>query len=69
MASKSNVPYSLRAKHHSNPVVKKLFEIAETKKTNVIFSADQRTTADLLAFAESMSLIILPSIGVNVLRS
>ena len=47
MASKSSLTYSERAQSHSNPVAKRLFEIAEEKKTNVVVSADLTTNADI----------------------
>ncbi|OCT49339.1 Orotidine 5'-phosphate decarboxylase [Cladophialophora carrionii] len=54
MASKSTCSYAQRAAKHSNPLVKKLFEIAERKKTNVVLSADLTTTKELLAIADSL---------------
>ncbi|KAJ9643248.1 orotidine 5'-phosphate decarboxylase [Knufia peltigerae] len=54
MASKSTLSYSQRAKGHANPLVRKLFAIAEEKKTNVVLSADLTTTKELLAIADSL---------------
>ncbi len=53
MTSKSTVSYAERAVNHSNPLAKKIFEIAERKKTNVVLSADLRTTDELLHIADS----------------
>lgn len=52
MASKSSLTYSERAQRHSNPVAKRLFEIAEEKSTNVVVSADLTTSAELLHMAD-----------------
>ena len=52
MASKSHLTYETRAIQHSDPMVKKLFELAETKRSNVIVSADLRNTKDLLDLAD-----------------
>jgi orotidine-5'-phosphate decarboxylase len=52
MASKSSLSYATRAKIHRNFLVRKLFDIAEAKKTNVTVSADIRNTKDLLALAD-----------------
>ncbi|CAI6087844.1 unnamed protein product [Clonostachys chloroleuca] len=40
MASKSTLPYHIRAASHQHPVAQKLFRIAEQKKSNLIISAD-----------------------------
>ena len=52
MSSSSKQPYSVRAKNHPNPLVRKLFAIAEGKKTNVTVSADVTTTKQLLDLAD-----------------
>ena len=52
MSSSSKKPYNVRAKSHPNPLVRKLFAIAEAKKTNVTVSADVTTTKQLLDLAE-----------------
>ena len=52
MASKSHLTYSTRASQHTEPVVKRLFELAETKNPNVIVSADLTNTSDLLDLAD-----------------
>lgn len=56
MASKSALSYGQRAQGHTNPLVRKLFAIAEEKKTNVVLSADLTTTKELLAIADSKSM-------------
>jgi orotidine-5'-phosphate decarboxylase len=53
MASKSNLSFSQRAANHPNPLVKRLFSIAEDKKTNIVLSADADKTKDLLEIADS----------------
>lgn len=53
MASKSNLSFAERASKHPHPLAKRLFQIAEDKKTNVVLSADLTTTKELLAIAES----------------
>jgi len=55
MTSKSNLSYRQRAADHPNPLVRKLFAIAEKKRTNVVLSADLTTTKELLAIADSKS--------------
>lgn len=52
MASKSNICYAERARRHDNPVVIKLFDIAERKKSNLVLSADLTTTRELLELAD-----------------
>ncbi|KFZ10326.1 hypothetical protein V502_08199 [Pseudogymnoascus sp. VKM F-4520 (FW-2644)] len=52
MATKSSLSYTERAARSSNPLVKKLFEIAEAKKSNITISADIRNTKDLLSLAD-----------------
>lgn len=54
MASKTSLTYGERAQSHRNPVAKRLLEIAEEKKTNVVVSADLTTNAELLDIADSM---------------
>ncbi|OOF92397.1 hypothetical protein ASPCADRAFT_210262 [Aspergillus carbonarius ITEM 5010] len=54
MSSKSQLSYSARASKHPNALAKKLFEIAEAKKTNVTVSADVTTTKDLLDLADRL---------------
>ena len=53
MASKSHLSYAQRGAEHQNPLVKRLFEIAESKKTNLVLSADLRKTDELLDIADS----------------
>ena len=53
MASKSTLSYAQRAAKHQNALAKKLFEIADRKKTNVVLSADLDTTRELLELADS----------------
>lgn len=52
MASKSSLTYTERARNHPNLLVRRLFEIAETKETNVTLSADLTTTQELLEIAD-----------------
>jgi orotidine-5'-phosphate decarboxylase len=52
MATKSSVSYGERAKSHPNALAKRLFEIAESKQTNITVSADLATTKELLSIAE-----------------
>lgn len=59
MTSKSTISYAERARVHINPVVKKLFEIAEAKKSNVVLSADVTTTKELLELANSKQMLML----------
>ncbi|OJD19686.1 orotidine 5'-phosphate decarboxylase [Blastomyces percursus] len=54
MASKSRLPYSVRASRHSNPLAKQLFQMAEEKKSNVVVSADVTTTKELLDLADRL---------------
>lgn len=53
MASKSSLKYAKRAQDHPNPLAKKLFHIAESKKSNLVISADLTTPKDLLELADS----------------
>lgn len=52
MSSASRQSYGVRAQKHSNALVRRLFEIAEAKKTNVTVSADVTTTKELLDLAD-----------------
>lgn len=54
MASRSHLTYGARASHQRHPLVKKLFELAEAKKSNIVVSADLTNTSDLLALADRM---------------
>ncbi|GES66200.1 orotidine 5'-phosphate decarboxylase [Aspergillus terreus] len=54
MSSKSQLTYGTRARTHPNPLVKRLFEVAEAKKTNVTVSADVSTTKELLDLADRL---------------
>ena len=53
MASKDTLPYGQRAAKHPNPLARKLFEIADRKKTNLVLAADVDTSKELLAMADS----------------
>jgi orotidine-5'-phosphate decarboxylase len=55
MSSKSQLPYSVRGKSHPNPLARRLFEVAEAKKSNVTVSADVTTTKELLDLADRTS--------------
>lgn len=52
MSSKSQLTYSVRAQSHPNPLARKLFQVAEEKKSNVTVSADVTTTKELLDLAD-----------------
>lgn len=54
MSSKSQVTYGVRASNHPNPLARKLFQVAEAKKSNVTVSADVTTTQELLDLADRM---------------
>jgi len=54
MTSKSTLRHSERALTHHNALVRKLFETAEAKKSNIVVSADLTNTKDLLELADSM---------------
>ncbi|KAK2762649.1 hypothetical protein FQN54_000822 [Arachnomyces sp. PD_36] len=54
MSSKSHLTYSARAAKHPSALAKKLFAIAEEKKTNVTISADVTTTKELLDLADKL---------------
>lgn len=54
MSSKSQSTYGARAANHPNPLARKLFQVAEAKKSNVTVSADVTTTAELLDLADRM---------------
>jgi orotidine-5'-phosphate decarboxylase len=54
MSSKSQLTYAARASKHPNPLAKRLFEVAEAKKTNVTVSADVTTTRELLDLADHL---------------
>lgn len=54
MSSKSQLTYGARAANHPNPLARKLFQVAEAKKSNVTVSADVTTTAELLDLADRM---------------
>lgn len=55
MSSKSQLTYGARAKSHPNPLARKLFQVAEEKKSNVTVSADVTTTKELLDLADRMA--------------
>lgn len=52
MSSKSQTPFGTRASCHPNPLARRLFEVAEAKKSNVTVSADVTTTKELLDLAD-----------------
>ncbi|KAI9164039.1 Orotidine 5'-phosphate decarboxylase [Paramyrothecium foliicola] len=54
MASKSSQSYLSRAMAHPNPVARRLFKIAEAKRSNLIFSADCTDTETLLQYADAV---------------
>jgi orotidine-5'-phosphate decarboxylase len=71
MSSKSHLSYSDRARQHPNALAKKLFAIAESKKTNVTVSADVTTTKELLVLAAHFahSTLMIPLTSINYLNS
>jgi hypothetical protein len=52
MSSKSQLTYTVRAESHPNPLARRLFQVAEAKKSNVTVSADVTTTKELLDLAD-----------------
>lgn len=52
MSSKSQLTYAVRAESHPNPLARRLFQVAEAKKSNVTVSADVTTTKELLDLAD-----------------
>lgn len=54
MASRSHVSFAQRAAEHRHALAKKLFMLAEEKKSNIVLSADVTTTTELLHLADCM---------------
>ncbi|KAJ5084200.1 orotidine 5-phosphate decarboxylase pyrG-Penicillium chrysogenum [Penicillium alfredii] len=54
MSSKSQLTYGARASTHPNPLARKLFQVAEAKKSNVTVSADVTSTKELLDLADQL---------------
>ncbi|ROW07508.1 hypothetical protein VPNG_07143 [Cytospora leucostoma] len=54
MSSKSSVSYGQRSELHSHPVVKRLLNIAESKQSNLVISADLADTQSLLKCADEL---------------
>jgi len=54
MASKYSLSYATRGANHPNHLAKRLLELAETKKTNIVLSADLTTTKELLSIADEL---------------
>ncbi len=52
MSTKSTIAFGQRAEAHGHLLAKKLLQIAESKKTNVIVSADLTSTQELLKLAD-----------------
>ena len=52
MTSKSHLSYFERAKAHPNAVAKRLLNIADTKKTNIVLSVDFNNSSDLMRAAD-----------------
>ncbi|OAA63878.1 Orotidine 5'-phosphate decarboxylase [Cordyceps fumosorosea ARSEF 2679] len=57
MASQSRKTYIERGKLHQHTVAKKLFEIADSKKSNPVISADLEDTDSLLKCADDRKLV------------
>jgi orotidine-5'-phosphate decarboxylase len=55
MASRTTQAYDRRAADHPNRLSRRLFEIAESKKTNITLSADLTTTKELLDITDGMT--------------
>lgn len=56
MASKSNLPFGKRGEIHKHPVTKRLFQIAESKQSNLVISADFTDSKSLLKCADGKSI-------------
>ncbi len=56
MASKYRMLFRSRAVTHPNPVARRLFHIADTKRTNLIISADFKDSQSLLRCADGKNL-------------
>ncbi|OJJ50513.1 hypothetical protein ASPZODRAFT_126401 [Penicilliopsis zonata CBS 506.65] len=54
MSSKSHLTYGARASNHPNALARKLFQVAEAKKSNVTISADVTTTQELLDLCDQL---------------
>lgn len=54
MSSRSNLTYAARAELHTHPLAQRLFEIAEEKRSNLVFSADYTDSESLLKDANGM---------------
>lgn len=54
MTSKSNLTYAQRGELNAHPLVKRLFDIADTKQSNLVVSADLTDTRSLLKCARGM---------------
>ncbi|KAF5018783.1 hypothetical protein F66182_9233 [Fusarium sp. NRRL 66182] len=54
MASQSTKTYASRAAHHQHPVARRLFSLAEAKKSNLVVSADLTDTQSLLTCADEL---------------
>jgi orotidine-5'-phosphate decarboxylase len=61
MASKSHLSFAERAANHTNPLTRRLFEIAEQKSTNIVLSADLTSTDELLKIADGEHEHVQPS--------
>lgn len=48
MASRSNLSYAARGSAHRHPVVKRLFQVAESKRSNLVIPADMTDTESQL---------------------
>ncbi|KAJ8133262.1 hypothetical protein O1611_g366 [Lasiodiplodia mahajangana] len=53
MTSKSSLTYAQRSELHQHPLVKRLFDVAESKRSNLVISADLTDTNSLLECADS----------------
>lgn len=54
MTSRSDLTYAARAELHPHPLAQRLFQIAEEKRSNLVFSADYTDAQSLLKAADGM---------------
>jgi hypothetical protein len=52
--------FAARAKAHPHPLVRRLFSIIESKKSNLAISADLTTSKELIQLADSKTSTFIP---------